>query len=142
MKILAKTFIGFFFLFILSGVIAPQTTDAFYVQVKNPYPNEVLNFAIVHYDDRVDKWVVRGWYRINAHHAVQKFLFTFSSKKNYAYIHIYKENASWGSEEKFTVIKNDFEYYINEECPAGAERRVVGFDKYYPDEKGYIYLNL
>ena len=138
-KILSKIFLCFFFLFIVSGIATPQPIDAFYVRVENPYKDQILNLAIVHYDDNANKWLVRGWYRVNPRSPVQNFFFNFSNKMDYVYIHAFAENASWGSEENFTVRKDNFEYYIGEECPAAPERRLVGFDKYYQDKNGYVY---
>ena len=138
-KTFVKIFVSLFFLLILVGFVAPQDAEAITIRVKNPYSHQ-LSVALVYYEDSSSRWVVSGWYNVTPN-STRDLNFNNSTKMQTVYIHAHTSEASWGSEMKYTVIKESFKYFAGEPCPTGNARRQVGFDKWYVENSGYVYWN-
>ena len=101
---------------LLAAVMVPQPAEAVNINLRNPY-SDTLWTAIVYFEDSSNKWVTRGWYRVDPN-STRNLNFSGSTKKNSVYIHAYTREASWGGSGldpiKRTVIKESFKYYDGE----------------------------
>ncbi|TWH51851.1 DUF1036 domain-containing protein [Sporomusa sp. KB1] len=138
-KSVSKILLGLFIL--LAVVIVPQRAEAININMENPYSDTIWT-AIVYFEDSSNKWVTRGWYKVNPN-STRKLNFSGSTKKNSVYIHAYTSEASWGGYGtdpiKRTVIKESFKYYDGENCPPGSNRRQVSLDRWYVENDGAVY---
>lgn len=126
---------------LLAAVMVPQPAEAVNINLRNPY-SDTLWTAIVYFEDSSNKWVTRGWYRVDPN-STRNLNFSGSTKKNSVYIHAYTREASWGGSGldpiKRTVIKESFKYYDGEKCPPGSNRRQVSIDRWYVETDGVVY---
>ncbi|MDL2281123.1 DUF1036 domain-containing protein [Selenomonadales bacterium OttesenSCG-928-I06] len=136
-KKIGMIFACFLVAFVMMGAISPQTAEAITIQIKNPY-SHTLTAAIVYHDSQVQKWFVRGWFKVTPN-STRTINLDESTKQNKVYIHAHTSEASWGSEMKYIVIKEAFKYEAGKTCPAGTARRQVGFDVWYVENNGFVY---
>lgn len=136
-----KTLLGLLLLAMV--ILIPQPAEAVNIKVENPY-GDTMWVAVVYYEDAANKWATRGWYQVNPHDS-RNLNFSSSTRRDSVYIHAYTSEASWGGggegAVKRTVIKEAFKYYDGETCPAGSNRRQVGFDRWYMENDGVVYFN-
>ena len=126
---------------VLAIALSPQPAEAVNVRLENPH-SLPLWAAIIYFEDSANKWVTRGWYKVEPHDS-RNLNFSSSTKKNSVWIHAYSSEANWGGEGenavKRTVIKEAFKYYDGQSCPAGSNRRQVSFDRWYVENDGVVY---
>lgn len=138
-NMLIKGLIGLWI--VLAVAIIPQPAEAVDIQMTNPY-SHTMWAAVVFFDDAVDKWATKGWFKIEPH-STRYLEFSSSTMRDFVYIHAHTSEASWGDSGedsiRRTVIKEGFRYYDGEKCPAGSNRRQVKFDKWYVENDGVVY---
>ncbi len=125
------------FLMSVSFFTFAKDAEAIDIQIKNPY-NKQLEVAVVLFKDADRKWYVQGWYSVSPN-STRVLSFNNSTRMNKVYIHAYNSEASWGSQKRYTVIKEVFKYVAGQTCPSGSNRRQVGFDERYAENNGRVY---
>ena len=128
---------GLFVAFALC-LTAPGKADAQNIIVTNSHSHRMVLAVVAKPVNR--SWIVKGWWTINPHSTRELVFNNISAGSDKIYIHAHTSEASWGTEKRYTVIKSSFEYPAGQRCPNGDGRRQVGFDCYYFDQAGYLYL--
>lgn len=139
----AKYFFVFLLVFTLGLISIPKSSEAVSVKLHNPY-SQKLTVAIVYFDDQAQQWIVRGWYNV-APQDSRTLNFPNAVSKDSVWIHAHTSEASWGGSgdtpRKYIVVGEAFKYVVGQTPPAGTNRRLVGFDRWYVDNYGVVNFN-